>query len=164
MVWVLDSVLLLYLCYGLCVLFFFFKHKTEYDMRISDWSSDVCSSDLHGDAPERPRGDLRALAGGEEGREALCGEARVFLGSQERIDSRRKERPPCPVKPTSTAATFRTARPPCTSRTAATSSPTESTKWCRCSTASWWTRTCTSTASTARWASCALPRRCRARR
>src|SRR3546814_8732696 len=52
----------------------------------------------HGDAPERPRGDLRALAGGEEGREALCGEARVFLGSQERIDSRRKERPPCPVK------------------------------------------------------------------
>src|SRR3546814_9878611 len=25
---------------------FFFKQKTEYDMRISDWSSDVCSSDL----------------------------------------------------------------------------------------------------------------------
>src|SRR3546814_3117805 len=24
----------------------FFKHKTAYDMRISDWSSDVCSSDL----------------------------------------------------------------------------------------------------------------------
>src|SRR3546814_3825946 len=35
---------------GLCllylVLFFFFKQKTAYDMRISDWSSDVCSSDL----------------------------------------------------------------------------------------------------------------------
>src|SRR3546814_16959478 len=33
----------------LCVdvaLFFFFKHKTAYEMRISDWSSDVCSSDL----------------------------------------------------------------------------------------------------------------------
>src|SRR3546814_9928360 len=31
-----------------CVLFliFFFKQKTAYDMRISDWSSDVCSSDL----------------------------------------------------------------------------------------------------------------------
>src|SRR3546814_6445989 len=28
-------------------LFFFFKQKTAYDMRISDWSSDVCSSDLH---------------------------------------------------------------------------------------------------------------------
>src|SRR3546814_9516575 len=29
-----------------CVLFFFFKPKTAYEMRISDWSSDVCSSDL----------------------------------------------------------------------------------------------------------------------
>src|SRR3546814_7364714 len=29
--------------------FFFFKQKTAYEMRISDWSSDVCSSDL---APE----------------------------------------------------------------------------------------------------------------
>src|SRR3546814_10454834 len=27
-------------------LFFFFKQKTAYDLRISDWSSDVCSSDL----------------------------------------------------------------------------------------------------------------------
>src|SRR3546814_3108594 len=30
---------------SVCV-FFFFKHKTAYEMRISDWSSDVCSSDL----------------------------------------------------------------------------------------------------------------------
>src|SRR3546814_8485937 len=29
-----------------CWLFFFFKQKTAYEMRISDWSSDVCSSDL----------------------------------------------------------------------------------------------------------------------
>src|SRR3546814_13931570 len=29
-----------------CVLFFFFKQNTAYEMRISDWSSDVCSSDL----------------------------------------------------------------------------------------------------------------------
>src|SRR3546814_4332619 len=28
-------------------LFFFFKQKTAYEMRISDWSSDVCSSDLY---------------------------------------------------------------------------------------------------------------------
>src|SRR3546814_1970019 len=28
-------------------MFFFFKQKTAYDMRISDWSSDVCSSDLN---------------------------------------------------------------------------------------------------------------------
>src|SRR3546814_7597326 len=30
----------------LILLFFFFKQKTAYEMRISDWSSDVCSSDL----------------------------------------------------------------------------------------------------------------------
>src|SRR3546814_6820031 len=30
----------------LCCVFFFFKQKTAYEMRISDWSSDVCSSDL----------------------------------------------------------------------------------------------------------------------
>src|SRR3546814_3994578 len=29
-----------------CLYFFFFKQKTAYEMRISDWSSDVCSSDL----------------------------------------------------------------------------------------------------------------------
>src|SRR3546814_19222988 len=29
-----------------CMCFFFFKQKTAYEMRISDWSSDVCSSDL----------------------------------------------------------------------------------------------------------------------
>src|SRR3546814_2431330 len=34
------------LCGCLCVFFFFFKQKTAYEMRISDWSSDVCSSDL----------------------------------------------------------------------------------------------------------------------
>src|SRR3546814_11040400 len=32
--------------YYSCVLLFFFKKKTAYEMRISDWSSDVCSSDL----------------------------------------------------------------------------------------------------------------------
>src|SRR3546814_8061133 len=32
------------LCRVVC--FFFFKQKTAYEMRISDWSSDVCSSDL----------------------------------------------------------------------------------------------------------------------
>src|SRR3546814_4713898 len=30
----------------MCSVFFFFKQKTAYEMRISDWSSDVCSSDL----------------------------------------------------------------------------------------------------------------------
>src|SRR3546814_1116231 len=32
--------------YMLFCFFFFFKQKTAYEMRISDWSSDVCSSDL----------------------------------------------------------------------------------------------------------------------
>src|SRR3546814_4664147 len=33
----------------MCVsVFFFCKHRTAYEMRISDWSSDVCSSDLSG--------------------------------------------------------------------------------------------------------------------
>src|SRR3546814_1845888 len=39
-----------------CYLFFFFKQKTAYEMRISDWSSDVCSSDLD-------RVDIRADEG-----------------------------------------------------------------------------------------------------
>src|SRR3546814_16169093 len=49
-------------------MFFFFKQKTAYEMRISDWSSDVCSSDLHGD-------DHRE--GGRERREADRGEERA---------------------------------------------------------------------------------------
>src|SRR3546814_12143255 len=40
--------------------FFFFKQKTAYEMRISDWSSDVCSSDLR----QGGRVDLRELLAG----------------------------------------------------------------------------------------------------
>src|SRR3546814_2858247 len=51
----------------MCV--FFFKQKTAYEMRISDWSSDVCSSDLH--AGSRIDGDRLQrteclLLGGED--------------------------------------------------------------------------------------------------
>src|SRR3546814_9401455 len=51
----LDIYLLFICCYFVmflhvffysAVFFFFFKQKTAYEMRISDWSSDVCSSDL----------------------------------------------------------------------------------------------------------------------
>src|SRR3546814_4064144 len=38
------------LCILLISLFFFFKQKTAYEMRISDWSSDVCYSDLTGNS------------------------------------------------------------------------------------------------------------------
>src|SRR3546814_11132862 len=44
-------------------LFFFFKQKTAYEMRISDWSSDVCSSDLDTGAIELLCIDRRHAAG-----------------------------------------------------------------------------------------------------
>src|SRR3546814_5963125 len=40
-------------CYSMRIIVFFFKQKTAYEMRISDWSSDVCSSDLTNDASAR---------------------------------------------------------------------------------------------------------------
>src|SRR3546814_9276446 len=43
---VLICVLVFYV-FDMCIFYvFFFKQKTAYEMRISDWSSDVCSSDL----------------------------------------------------------------------------------------------------------------------
>src|SRR3546814_3952310 len=48
--------------------FFFFKQKTAYEMRISDWSSDVCSSDLR----------LRAQSGVLVLRLALGGEGGII--------------------------------------------------------------------------------------
>src|SRR3546814_17732776 len=47
--------------------FFFFKQKTAYEMRISDWSSDVCSSDL------LDLGDEGALRPAEQRRQHLSG-------------------------------------------------------------------------------------------
>src|SRR3546814_18051194 len=47
------------------VVVFFFKQKTAYEMRISDWSSDVCSSDLSQPAGlSRPRGRAADLVAG----------------------------------------------------------------------------------------------------
>src|SRR3546814_2786521 len=43
---VTAHLLLVILVLYLVCFFFFFKQKTAYEMRISDWSSDVCSSDL----------------------------------------------------------------------------------------------------------------------
>src|SRR3546814_8709014 len=50
--------------FGLLGFFFFFKQKTAYEMRISDWSSDVCASDLD---IER----VRAIYAAVEGRALL---------------------------------------------------------------------------------------------
>src|SRR3546814_3685118 len=45
----------MYMLLMVYLVFFFFKQKTAYEMRISDWSSDVCSSDLI--APKFRTGD-----------------------------------------------------------------------------------------------------------
>src|SRR3546814_6300214 len=50
----------MFFCFVLYVLFFFFKQKTAYEMRISDWSSDVCSSDLALRELNRPKSVRRS--------------------------------------------------------------------------------------------------------
>src|SRR3546814_14236840 len=57
-------------------MFFFFKQKTAYEMRISDWSSDVCSSDLI-------RAELQALL--DDPGEALRPYVRMEAGTPETI-------------------------------------------------------------------------------
>src|SRR3546814_9219915 len=71
------------------IFFLFFKQKTAYEMRISDWSSDVCSSDLvegHSGAPPcagqllrpplRRRTRSRDRGRGDDGVEGRAGEPR----------------------------------------------------------------------------------------
>src|SRR3546814_1684767 len=58
----------------LLYLFFFFKQKTAYEMRISDWSSDVCSSDLQTDDRECDR-----ERGAVENAELQIGKAEITL-------------------------------------------------------------------------------------
>src|SRR3546814_8185661 len=56
-------------CFCVCC-FFFFKQKTAYEMRISDWSSDVCSSDLNGDKVPEQRARLWQLWCGQTSHES----------------------------------------------------------------------------------------------
>src|SRR3546814_1892503 len=60
----------------LCFAFFFFKQKTAYEMRISDWSSDVCSSDLGAEAVARIVAMLFGIAIGERGKAERAGVGR----------------------------------------------------------------------------------------
>src|SRR3546814_5093351 len=53
---------------------FFFKRKTAYEMRISDWSSDVCSSDLSGPLSNSPERHSAAPSGPRQG--VACGDLR----------------------------------------------------------------------------------------
>src|SRR3546814_8962929 len=65
---------------------FFFKQKTAYEMRISDWSSDVCSSDL---VPEQGGQDGAQFHGG------VLGSCRSALGRDAfRVGSKQGRRAP----------------------------------------------------------------------
>src|SRR3546814_14368281 len=67
-------------------LFFFFKQKTAYEMRISDWSSDVCSSDLHQPPEIALVGAVAFLRGGGlRARGRLLGRQLDLLG--DRVDA-----------------------------------------------------------------------------
>src|SRR3546814_5630607 len=75
------------LCLLCCVLFFLFKQKTAYEMRISDWSSDVCSSDLQ--VPDHPP----ARAGCVDRRRARDRPDRPGLGAAASVGRRPVLRP-----------------------------------------------------------------------
>src|SRR3546814_1494204 len=66
-----------------CCWFFFFKQKTAYEMRISDWSSDVCSSDLR----DHPLRQSAPCAAARQGR-AARGEHRQLRAERGRRRSR----------------------------------------------------------------------------
>src|SRR3546814_5684987 len=66
------------------VLFFFFKQKTAYEMRISDWSSDVCSSDLRDSYSyhrDKMYANLAVSMGGRVAEEIIFGYDKVSSGA-----------------------------------------------------------------------------------
>src|SRR3546814_2316462 len=69
------------------VFFFFFKQKTAYEMRISDWSSDVCSSDLRAGRPARWQSRIDAARSKALGR--LDVQKTVFARLVRKIELRR---------------------------------------------------------------------------
>src|SRR3546814_5542758 len=110
---------------------FFFKQKTAYEMRISDWSSDVCSSDLDGAShlsllvqrnlaqrkhtpPSRPvlctgfaepaGFSERASCPRGKRRTSLCGALRVLSAASAASDGPRESTSPSTPTSTSTAA------------------------------------------------------------
>src|SRR3546814_1558602 len=88
------------------LVFFFFKQKTAYEMRISDWSSDVCSSDLqhglageieelvgHGRSLSLKTGAVRRRAEADRGARSPC------RAPARRRARRREAVPPAPAAP-----------------------------------------------------------------
>src|SRR3546814_2345712 len=77
-------------------MFFFFKQKTAYEMRISDWSSDVCSSDLVSKVrcstrapPHKPALDL--VASGDRDTKSGGEHAKKFCSLKKTGDRSRSE-------------------------------------------------------------------------
>src|SRR3546814_2870745 len=88
-------VMLMFYRVSISVFFFFFKQKTAYELRISDWSSDVCSSDLS----NRPRrqGAIRRSAA-LPARPALpAPEPRAPLGAPTAVRQRHRDATACPA-------------------------------------------------------------------
>src|SRR3546814_20063454 len=123
----------------MCIAFFFFKQKTAYEMRISDWSSDVCSSDLHavhgrqelvhvGDAVLEQVADPGGVVGEEVGRVALLhvlrqhedaelGPARTDLhGGTETVVGHRRLHPDVNQREDGLGSLAATSQPGCTAR------------------------------------------------
>src|SRR3546814_1054982 len=75
--------------------FFFFKQKTAYEMRISDWSSDVCSSDLNLGTDAAVLDALIAKRNADRAREeevaASAAEAAAREQDQKMIDARHRD-------------------------------------------------------------------------
>src|SRR3546814_13003440 len=108
------------MCADWWMIFFFFKQKTAYEMRISDWSSDVCSSDLLprlrgivdrlvGEAALRHELDLDGAAHRAAGRRMRSEERRV---GKECVSTCRSRWSPYPEKKTETRNTSAKPIPP----------------------------------------------------
>src|SRR3546814_2350334 len=69
---------------------FFFKEKTAYEMRISDWSSDVCSSDLNGEGMPTQRAGASSSTAFRDAGDDVGG----LLGSFGGFHARRQGREP----------------------------------------------------------------------
>src|SRR3546814_5875865 len=125
LLFILLLVVLVKVC-GVC--FFFFKQKTAYEMRISDWSSDVCSSDLGrgiargvAGGPTRPviRGGADAAGGAVRppSRAASAHDARLSERGQLCLSSRRRKAGGTAGAPRDAATGRAPCRGPCRRRT-----------------------------------------------
>src|SRR3546814_11698043 len=99
MLYLVECSLSVLLFFSSFCFFFFFKQKTAYEMRISDWSSDVCSSDL-GQNPSARHSCLRdrcQLAKTDSGGLGAREPARMphFITSQKKIKQTRARAPAC---------------------------------------------------------------------